>query len=541
MFDAGNISVGRLAVRDLGASRTARSRALRRVENADPDVPLHRSEILIIRTLKDPMPGGLLADRTSGRWDRALAVELDWCRQHAANPISGPIPSDAVAVRFRDRAEMLTCLIEDLVFGRSGNWWWRSVLKHFGTAHPDNVLLAEPIYLPAVVEALVNRQTAVAVLSQMSDDTCRGASELFGVNSEYFANALSDAPDTNPDDLVDGRQEFGPVLGNILPARIQERVERALNALSRPAGCLLSVSLVRRFQPHVSGEILTAMTAEVIRLAQGATDCEVDREAIEDKEPRNSRATERSDTREAAHNTVSPQVPSPVSKDPVTVESAEREVSSRDQGVAFAPEGQLLPTAEPDVPTSTSTTNFEPSSQEKPSVEYYEDAPEDGVETSYAGVLFLVNVLEQDALSETIATLAATLDWSEHGAWSILSATARRLLGENTQSDDNIWSLLADLDGRTDETSPVSEMVVEDLANTIRSWFAQSLAALPASIHKTLPQILQRNARIYVGAMHIDVEMRLDTADRLTRTLGLDIDPGWCPRFGRIISFDYRE
>ncbi|MEL6998479.1 MAG: hypothetical protein AAFP68_09480, partial [Pseudomonadota bacterium] len=89
-------------------SRNSRTRALRRIENSDPDLPLHRSEILIIRTLKDPMPGGLLADRASGQWDRALAVELDWFRQHAAIPISGLTHNDAVAVRFRDRAEMLT-------------------------------------------------------------------------------------------------------------------------------------------------------------------------------------------------------------------------------------------------------------------------------------------------------------------------------------------------------------------------------------------------------------------------------------------------
>ncbi|MEL7000256.1 MAG: hypothetical protein AAFP68_18525, partial [Pseudomonadota bacterium] len=449
--------------------------------------------------------------------------------------------SDAVAVRFCDRAEMLTCLIEDLVFNRSERWWWRSVLKHFGTADPDHILLAEPIYLPAVIETLVDRQMAVAVLSQMSDDTCRSASELLGVNPEYIANAVSDALDTNPDNLEHRMREFGPVRGNILPPKIQERVERACNALSQPAGCLLSVSLVRRFQPNVSGEILTDMTAQVIRRAQGATDTEVDLEAFEDTDPGRPRAAERTGTRESAHDTGSPQVPKPVSTNPVTGESADREVRSRDEDPAFAPEDQLLPTADADRTAATPKTQSQLSSPEESPEQRYENAPEDGVETSYAGVLFLVNVIERDALSKTIATAATTLDWSEHGAWSILSATARRLLGEDAQSDDNIWSLLADLDGRADEISPVSEVVVEDLVNAIQSWFAQSLASLPASIHKTLPEILQRNARIYVGAMHIDVEMRLEMADPLTRILGFDIDPGWCPRFGRIISFDYRE
>ena len=93
MFDAGQISVGRLTVRDHGTPQTVRARALRRVGNADPDLPLPRSEILIVRTLRDPKPGGLTGGLAPARWDRALAVELDWCRQHAVRPASAPVPA----------------------------------------------------------------------------------------------------------------------------------------------------------------------------------------------------------------------------------------------------------------------------------------------------------------------------------------------------------------------------------------------------------------------------------------------------------------
>jgi len=40
---------------------------------------------------------------------------------------------------------------------------------------------------------------------------------------------------------------------------------------------------------------------------------------------------------------------------------------------------------------------------------------------------------------------------------------------------------------------------------------------------------------------HADMHFRLRDTDMRVRQLGLDIDPGWLPWFGRVVSFHYDE
>ena len=40
---------------------------------------------------------------------------------------------------------------------------------------------------------------------------------------------------------------------------------------------------------------------------------------------------------------------------------------------------------------------------------------------------------------------------------------------------------------------------------------------------------------------HADIHFRVNDSDMRVRTLGLDIDPGWLPWFGRVVSFHYEE
>ena len=56
-----------------------------------------------------------------------------------------------------------------------------------------------------------------------------------------------------------------------------------------------------------------------------------------------------------------------------------------------------------------------------------------------------------------------------------------------------------------------------------------------------LASLVRRPGRLALTASHADLFFRLDQTDLRVRRLGLDIDPGWLPWFGRVVAFHYRQ
>lgn len=54
-----------------------------------------------------------------------------------------------------------------------------------------------------------------------------------------------------------------------------------------------------------------------------------------------------------------------------------------------------------------------------------------------------------------------------------------------------------------------------------------------------LADLVLRPARLSVSATHVDVHFRLGDCDIRVRRVGLDLDPGWLPWFGRVVAFHY--
>jgi hypothetical protein len=44
-------------------------------------------------------------------------------------------------------------------------------------------------------------------------------------------------------------------------------------------------------------------------------------------------------------------------------------------------------------------------------------------------------------------------------------------------------------------------------------------------------------ARLYVTPTHLDIVMSMDDVSMAARTSGLDRNPGWMPRFGKVITY----
>jgi hypothetical protein len=54
-----------------------------------------------------------------------------------------------------------------------------------------------------------------------------------------------------------------------------------------------------------------------------------------------------------------------------------------------------------------------------------------------------------------------------------------------------------------------------------------------------LVALIRRNARLSSTRTHVDVHFLLRQVDLRVRKAGLDVDPGWIPWFGRVVTFHY--
>ncbi len=146
------------------------------VELEPQDLPA--AAVLVVRRLGDPLPGRFLpgpaALRVGPAWEGASRAALAALRRSAARPALGPVPPDAPAVLFADRAELLVCLARDLLRGEGGRWWWRAVLRTL----PDGPLPAlaaalegEAAFVPAVLARLAATGDALTVVSALSRAT----------------------------------------------------------------------------------------------------------------------------------------------------------------------------------------------------------------------------------------------------------------------------------------------------------------------------------------------------------------------------------
>jgi hypothetical protein len=120
--------------------------------------------VLVIRRLADPLPGALGPGRTAGEWGRRFGDVVDVYLREAARPVTGPVPAGARAVAFADRAELLAALAADwLAAELASHWWWRAWRR--GRADALDVVreawLADPRYVPAALDLLASRATAV--------------------------------------------------------------------------------------------------------------------------------------------------------------------------------------------------------------------------------------------------------------------------------------------------------------------------------------------------------------------------------------------
>jgi hypothetical protein len=73
----------------------------------------------------------------------------------------------------------------------------------------------------------------------------------------------------------------------------------------------------------------------------------------------------------------------------------------------------------------------------------------------------------------------------------------------------------------------------------LRLRLAGAMGADAAETDGALRELLLREGRLYVSSAHVDLVLRLGDVSVAARMAGLDRDPGWQPRFGRVIKFHF--
>lgn len=141
--------------------------------------------------------------------------------------------------------------------------------------------------------------------------------------------------------------------------------------------------------------------------------------------------------------------------------------------------------------------------------------------TDAGGLLFLLPVLARLGLPQRLAgdeDAAGTL------ARAVLGLALRRLA---VAGDDSAWTL-----AETPGLAP-------DIEAQAALWLAGARRWLRRAGRIGLASAVLRRARLSATPTHVDVHFRLQDTDLRVRRLGLDVDPGWLPWFGRVVSFHY--
>ena len=143
--------------------------------------------------------------------------------------------------------------------------------------------------------------------------------------------------------------------------------------------------------------------------------------------------------------------------------------------------------------------------------------------TDWGGLFFLVFALRRLGLAECLQQQPDLSD-AAFGA-RILSRVADRL---EIEAEDPIRAPL-DHPFRPDE----------GLDGLVLTWIESLEDWLAEHVELTLEEVVRRSAAVTCTRTHVDVVFDMESSEVAIRRAGLDIDPGWVPWLGRVVSFHY--
>ena len=578
MLDA-TTTLGRLRIRsgpaDASALQVRASSAIGALDLQPPAMP--PQSILCIRTLRDPLPNGLdlrfgHAPRAA-EWERAARGATARAFARAVRPSRGDVPADADAVLFSDAADLLACAAMAALRGSLGReWWWRYLLVEPTARAVAREWTAAPHYVPAAASILHDYRVlvpfirtlgrahamaiAMATLQAHGLDSLRV--ELFpaiaGRDGASHSTALektevrATTPAAEQTHAIRGSDAIRSTVDPLL--QVEEQI-------------LVTIALLLRREPMLlrcvtAGEIVAAIADAKLAAAASAT--QVAPVVTRNEPVEGSLSTDPASTAPAlpgaaarramaaGHDHVSRDARGEIaigavsSVPPDRPPSAERNGPTPPGAIASDPRPESSsPSLRPPAPGRSAEPR--PAPLRSVALCTNEVTTDDAaVHTSFAGLFFLVNVATDLGLyGDFTSPMQRTIDLP---VWDFLALTGRALCDE--VEDDTIWSLLASLAGRDEETPPGRGFVPPD-GITLDRWVENMAGRVRDRIREAIPDgsstetdlLLRQPGTIRTTPVHVDVHFALASHPVEIRIAGLDRDPGWIPAAGRHVRFHF--
>lgn len=629
MLAGGQTQIGLLRAsglpHDSVAARLALSSALGRAELHAAHLP--PPAVLIVRHLALPAVNAQAVRQGAGRvdpaWERAAGERLAAVYRRAVRPALEAAPAQCDAVLFADEAELLAALALDISQGRAqGRWWWQAFRRRWGGLAPDRlpaVLVEWPQALPAALRLMHQQDRAEPVLRALAPRQARQVMDVlwraFGVAPPDLSGAWPASSEPPAAREAAGAGATSPAGHPPAPWRDWLPDSAVTAALAPECLCLLGSALALAHAPAAAQA--PAFRAAVVRwwqhecaarqpaaaAAPGAVGQAHQQPSAEAPRPR-----ERFDLPGAppdAPRLVASAPPGEVQREYSSGPPAAQRQKPASPAAPHLPAGANAPLPAPHMTVQeTRPADQRPApaqAQLAPDaaaagVEVRGAAPDlaGGVATELAGVLFLVNVMQQLNLPACFEA-----EWrlaSQIGAWGTLELLGRALLAESARlprleqdgsvaglSADPLWAALAAIDGRGPgelpgaqfagagdvlhippawqswlareagqaidlvSQAPLAGPLLAGVSRDMRRWLAALTLLLRQMLLRALDDaadaalaLLLRRGQLYVTSSHVDLIMPLDSVSLAVRRAGLDFDPGWLPAFGRVIQFHYR-
>ena len=146
-----------------------------------------------------------------------------------------------------------------------------------------------------------------------------------------------------------------------------------------------------------------------------------------------------------------------------------------------------------------------------------------GEPTAGAGLYFLVNVIARFGIAHRTPGI---------GFLARFFRCVAQYAGIQSHDSILLWTSMA-LE-EADPEEEVNEHLQRVWLRKIRRWCRRNGEI-------GLREIVRRPGFVTLTRAHLDVSLSIDSADIRIRRIGLDLDPGWLPWFGRVIHFHYRH
>jgi len=576
-------TIGRLrlvaATADPNALRMRGGSVLGTLDLQPPAMP--EQAILCIRKLHDPLPGGLdlrspAAPRPAA-WEAAMRGAVSAAMQRAVRPALGPVPANADAVLFADRAELLACAARDALQGTLvSQWWWTHLL---GGERSVATVVREwtraPAYVPAAAEILAARgEIAPFVRSIPTGDAIQILESMlrahglpvlaFDLVSVLTRSLVATIGDRKVLLTPESRAEIPvtPPWRSIVP-------EVAPAALTVEQQTFVVIALVLRRAPALarskrfSEEIMVWVEGERRRDMPAAPEIvKIDPQESSEKA---FLAARRGGSGRWAGGSTRPGQPAPLQQGseetpfyPVNppLDEAEAPVLSSDRGI---PEQSREDATRPGLPAPSRPGRVEPPAHRPdPPLRAATEAPgaassfadleasepplqpvdvEIAIDSEFAGVFFLLNAgialgLYSDFTSPVQTGIALDV-------WDFLALMGTEIADFE---DDPIGPLLATLANRRERERPGVDFIPPDGAS-LSEWVDATVSLVKDRLSlagiEDPSRAVRRYGRIRTTPAHLDVYFSLAAHPIEIRLAGLDRNPGWIPAAGRHVAFHF--